>query len=63
MLTGCRGPGAVNLAIRHPGPYRLAVRFFDGTTRNWPVELTEQRRVTIEAEYNVERETAEDSNE
>jgi hypothetical protein len=51
LLTGCCGPTAVNLAIRHPADYRLAVRFSDGTTRTWPVDLTEHKHVVIETEY------------
>jgi hypothetical protein len=51
MLTGCCGPNTVNLAIRHPGTYRLSVRFSDGAIRTWPVDLTEQKRATIKAKY------------
>ena len=50
-LTGCCGPNTVNLAIRHPGTYRLSVRSSDGTIRTWPVDLREQKRVTIKAEH------------
>lgn len=51
VLTGCRGPNTVNLAIRRPAPHRLSVRFSDGTVRTWPVDLTRQKRVVIDAEH------------
>jgi hypothetical protein len=40
VLTGCRGPDEVNLAIRHPGPHRLTVRYADGhvVTRDLTLE-------------------------
>ena len=50
VLTGCCGPSTVNLAVRHPAAYRLSVRFSDGATRTWPVDLTRQKRVAIDAE-------------
>jgi len=33
VLTGCRGPDTVNLAVREPGDYTLRVRFADGTVK------------------------------
>jgi hypothetical protein len=50
ILTGCSSPSTVNLAVRHPAAYRLSVRFSDSTTRTWPVDLTRQKRVAIDAE-------------
>ncbi|HUT10996.1 MAG TPA: VCBS repeat-containing protein [Thermoguttaceae bacterium] len=51
VLTGCRGPDTVDLAVREPGPYVLSVRFSEGTLRKWNVDLTEAKRVSIEASY------------
>jgi hypothetical protein len=39
-LPGSRGPDAVNLAVRDPGQYTLSVRWSDGVSREWPVDLT-----------------------
>ena len=58
MLTGCNGPDVVSLAIRHPAAYRLSVRFSDGTTRTWPVDLTGTRRVVIDAEHTDSKEVS-----
>ena len=49
-LTGCRGPDAVNLVVREPGAYTATVRFADGATRSWPVDLTTERHVTFQAD-------------
>ncbi len=51
ILTGCCGPTTVNLAVRQPGAYRLSVQFSDGTTHEWPVDLTEQKRIAINAAH------------
>ncbi len=40
FLTGCRGPDTINLAVREPGRYVLAVRYADGHERTWPVNLS-----------------------
>ena len=37
VLTGCRGPDTVNLAVREPGDYTLQVRFADGTVKKQKV--------------------------
>jgi len=50
VLTGCRGPDTVNLAVREPGPHTLTVRFSDGLMRQWPVDLTNERRVVLVAD-------------
>ena len=46
VLTGCRGPDAVCLAVRQPGTYRLTVRYADGLARTWRVALGKKQRVT-----------------
>ena len=38
-LTGCRGPDAVNLAVREPGEYRLTVRYSDGAIATQVVRI------------------------
>jgi hypothetical protein len=51
VATGCRGPDAVNLAVREPASYTLTVRFADGATRSWPVDLPAAGgRVVVEAD-------------
>ncbi len=49
VLTGCRGPDTVNLAVRAPGPCRLTVRYADGHTRAWNLDLSEEPRTVVEA--------------
>lgn len=49
VLTGCRGPDAVDLAVREGGRHRLRVRFSDGRTRSWTVDLTQRKRVKLVA--------------
>ncbi|MFO8015281.1 MAG: VCBS repeat-containing protein [Phycisphaerae bacterium] len=49
VLTGCRGPDTVNVAVREPGPCRLTVRYADGHTRQWNVDLTKKPRVVLQA--------------
>ncbi len=51
VATGCRGPDTVNFAVRQPGPMKLTVRFSDGVTKTWPVDLAiKDRRVELHAE-------------
>jgi len=50
VATGCRGPDTANLAVRQPGAYTLTVRFSDGHTKKWPVDLTKEPHVTMTAE-------------
>jgi len=47
VLTGCRGPDAVNLAVREPGNYTLHVRFADGTTKRRALKVGKTRHVTL----------------
>lgn len=57
VLTGNRGPDAVNLAVRDPGAYELSVCWSDGLARRWPIDLAEPAHhrhftATREAESN-----------
>jgi len=47
VLTGCRGPDAVNLAVREPGDYTLRVRFADGTVKKKKVTVGKTRHVSL----------------
>ena len=47
VLTGCRGPDAVNLAVREPGDYTLRVRFADGTVKKKKVAVGKTRHVSL----------------
>jgi hypothetical protein len=38
-----------SLAVREPGAYQLTVRFSDGRTRTWDVDLSGRQRVKVEA--------------
>jgi len=49
VATGCRGPDTVNLAVREPGKYTLSVRYSDGVTKAWPVDVVAGTHVTIHA--------------
>ena len=49
VLTGCRGPDTINLAVREAGEYTLSVRFSDGATRTWPVDLRTEKRAVVAA--------------
>jgi len=49
IATGNRSPDTVNLAVREPGAYTLKVRYSDGTTRTWPVEVGKEKRTAITA--------------
>jgi len=52
VATGCRGPDTVNFAVREPGPMVLTVRFSDGKTRSWPVNLDiKERRVVLKVSH------------
>jgi hypothetical protein len=50
VASGCRGPDTINFAVRGPGRYTVTVRYADGLTNTWPVDLTEVPRVTLTAE-------------
>jgi len=46
VLTGCRGPDAVNLAVREPGNYTLRVRFADGTVKEEGIAIGKPKHVS-----------------
>ena len=46
VLTGCRGPDTVNLAVREPGDYTLRVRFADGTVKEEKISIGETKHVS-----------------
>lgn len=39
IATGCRSPDTVNLAVREPGAHLLTVRWADGLTRRWTLDM------------------------
>ncbi|MEX0653732.1 MAG: VCBS repeat-containing protein [Phycisphaeraceae bacterium] len=47
VLTGCRGPDAVSLAVREPGEHRLIVRYADGHERSVTLTLESGGRHAI----------------
>jgi len=47
VLTGCRGPDTVNLAVREPGDYTLRVRFADGTVKEDKVTVGKTKHVSL----------------
>ena len=47
VLTGCRGPDTVNLAVREPGDYTLQVRFADGTVKKQKVTVGKIKHVSL----------------
>jgi hypothetical protein len=47
VLTGCRGPNSVNLAVREPGDYTLRVRFADGAVKTSKVSIGETKRLSL----------------
>jgi hypothetical protein len=47
VLTGCRGPNAVNLAVREPGDYTLQVRFADGTIKKQKITVGKTRHASL----------------
>ncbi len=54
VCTGCRGPDAVNLAVREPGPCVLTVRFSDGFVRRWKVDVSAVPHTVMEASREAE---------
>ena len=46
VLTGCRCPDTVNLAVREPGNYTLRVRFADGTVKSEKITIGETKHVS-----------------
>jgi len=51
LVTGCQGPDTVNLVTREPkGAHSVKVRYSDGTTQEWPVDLSgPDHRVIVDA--------------
>ena len=47
VLTGCRGPNAVNLAVREGGDYTLRVRFADGTVKKQKITVGKTGHVLL----------------
>jgi len=47
VLTGCRGPDTVNLAVRESGDYTLRVRFADGTVKEEKVTVGKTKHVSL----------------
>ncbi|MCX6873521.1 MAG: VCBS repeat-containing protein [Verrucomicrobia bacterium] len=47
VLTGCRGPDTVNLAVREPGDYTLRVRFADGTVKEEKIAVGATQHVSL----------------
>ena len=47
VLTGCRGPDTVNLAVREPGDYTLRVRFADGTVKEEKIAVGATKHVSL----------------
>ena len=47
VLTGCRGPDTVNLAVREPGDYTLRVRFADAAVKEEKVTVGETKHVSL----------------
>ncbi len=48
--TGNREPDSFTFAVRQPGPHRLTVRFSDGHTEHWDVEIESGQRAELRAE-------------
>jgi len=50
VATGCRGPDTINFAVREPGQMKLSVRYSDGATKTWPIDLaTSEARLVLNA--------------
>jgi hypothetical protein len=47
VLTGCRCPDTVNLAVREPGEYTLRVGFSDGTVKEEKITIGETKHVSL----------------
>jgi len=47
VLTGCRGPNTVNLAVREPGDYTLRVRFADSTVKEKKITVNAAKRMSL----------------
>ncbi|NQT38331.1 MAG: VCBS repeat-containing protein [Planctomycetes bacterium] len=49
VLTGCRCPDTVNLAVREPGNYTLRVRFANGAVKEEKITIGETKHVSLTA--------------
>jgi len=49
VSVGSCGPASLALAIREPGKHTLTVRYSDGATQTWPVDLTRESHVKLVA--------------
>jgi hypothetical protein len=49
VLTGCRGPNTVNLAVREPGDYTLRIRFADGKVKEEKVTIGNTKHISLTA--------------
>ena len=47
VLTGCRGPDTVNLAVREPGEYTLRVRFANGAISKQALAVGAKKHVSL----------------
>jgi hypothetical protein len=47
ILTGCRGPDTLNIAVREPGAYKVHVRYSDGETAAWPITTTPGAHIRV----------------
>lgn len=48
VLAGCRGPDAINIALREPGHYGLEVRYADGHSVKRTMQIEPGKRLSIE---------------
>jgi hypothetical protein len=56
VATGCRGPDAVNFAVREPGALVLTVRFSDGCERTWTIDSLKEMHSAIRAQREEQNE-------
>ncbi|MDF7826629.1 VCBS repeat-containing protein [Pontiellaceae bacterium B12227] len=50
VASGCTSPDAVCFAVPRPGTYKVNVAYADGHTRDFDVDLTSEKRISIVAE-------------
>ena len=55
VLTGCRGPDTVNLAVREPDDYTLRVRFADGAMKEQTLAVGASRHVSLTVSNNSDK--------
>ena len=54
ILTGCRGPDTVNLAVREPGNCTLRVRFADGAVKEHALTVGVRKHVSLTVSNNTD---------